>query len=82
MLAMIDVPPAAQEGVAEAISEALAFSGIEAGQLDVTFLEASAPHIEEFGKVGLKFDIPDLVLPATLKPLAPGMDHEKPPKLR
>ena len=81
MLAMIDVPVLAQEGVAEAVSEALAFSGIEAGQLDVTFLEANTPYIEGFAKVGLKFDIPDLVLPAPLKPLAPGMDPENPPKL-
>ncbi len=82
MLAMIDVPSAAQSGVAEAISEALAFSGIEAGQLDVTFLDLNAPHIKSFAKVGLKFDIPDLVLPAPLKPLAPGMDPQNPPKLR
>ena len=82
MLAMIDVPNAAQEGVAEAISEALAFSGIEAGQLDVTFLDTTSPHIEGFANVGLKFDIPDLVLPAPLKPVAPGMDPKNPPKLR
>lgn len=82
MLAMIDVPPAAQVGVAEAISEALAFSGIEAGQLDVTFLEVDSAHIKGFANVGLKFDIPDLVLPAPLQPLAPGMDPQNPPKLR
>ncbi len=82
MLAMIDVPSPAQEGVAEAISEALVFSGIEAGQLDVTFLDGNTAHIEGFISVGLKFDVPDLVFPAALKPLAPGMDPQKPPKLR
>jgi len=82
MLAIIDVPIAAQAGVAEAISEALVFSGIEAGQLDVAFLDANAPHIVNFANVGLKFDIPDLVLPAPLKPLVPGMDPQNPPKLR
>ena len=82
MLAMIDVSQPAQDGVAEAISEALAFSGIEAGQLDVTFLDGSSPHIEGFENVGLKFDIPDLVLPTSPKPLAPGMDPQTPPKLR
>ncbi len=82
ILAMIDVPTSAQEGVAEAISEALSFSGIEAGQLDVTFLPSHAPHLAEFDKIGLKFEIPDLILPTSLKPLAPGMDPDSPPKLR
>lgn len=82
MLAMTDVPKAAQNGVAEAISEALSFSGVEAGQLDVTFLEINAPHINDFAKVGLKFEIPELILPAPLKPLVPGMNPENPPKLR
>lgn len=81
MLAMVDVPTAAQEGVAEAISEALSFSGIEAGQLDVTFLPLDTPHLAEFDKVGLKFEIPELIRPTTLKPLPPGMDPDTPPKL-
>lgn len=82
MLAMLDVPKAAQEGVAEAISEALVFSGIEAGQLDVTFLELDASHIEGFAKVGLRFDIPELILPTGLEVTTPGSDPNKPPKLR
>lgn len=82
MLAMVDVPLEAQEGVAEAISEALAFSGIEAGQLDVTFLALDAPHIEGFTKVGLRFDIPELILPTGITATIPGSDPDKPPKLR
>lgn len=82
MLAMVDVANAAQEGVAEAISEALVFSGIEAGQLDVTFLQVDAPHIEGFAKVGLRFDIPELILPSRLEVTTPGSDPDKPPKLR
>lgn len=81
MLAMVDVPIAAQEGVAEAISEALVFSGIEASQLDVTFLKLNAPHIEGFAKVGLRFDIPELILPAGLDIVIPGSNPDKPPKL-
>ena len=68
--------------VAEAISEALVFSAIEAGQLDVTFMELGDTNIAGFAKVGLKFEIPELILPAAPKPLAPGMDPETPPKLR
>ena len=81
MLAMVDVPTSARDGVAEAISEALVFSGIEAGQLDVTFLELDDTNIAGFAKVGLKFEIPELILPAAPKPLAPGMDPKSPPKL-
>lgn len=82
MLAMIDVPEAAREGVAEAISEALQFSGIEAGTLDVAFLDQDAPHIKHLVEFGLGFEVPELILPKALKPLAPGMDPDSPPKLR
>jgi len=82
MLAFVDTPTAARDGMAEAISEALVFSGVEAGQLDVTFLDQDNPLLSEFAKVGLTFEIPELILPTALKPLAPGMDPDKPPKLR
>lgn len=82
MLALLDVPTAAREGVAEAISEALQFSGIEAGQLDVAFLELDDPSVEPLMKLGLGFEIPALILPEPLQVLAPGMDPDKPPKLR
>lgn len=82
MLALLDVPEAAREGVAEAIAEALQFSGIEAGQLDVAFLELDDPHVPHLVNNGLGFEIPALILPTTLKSLAPGMDPDKPPKLR
>lgn len=82
MLALLDVPLAARDGVAEAFSEALQFSGIEAGQLDVTFLAGTEPFIETLKTVGLGFEIPELILPKAPKPVVPGMDPSKPPKLR
>lgn len=82
MLTLLDVPPQAHNGVAEAFSEALQFSGIEAGQLDVTFLTGTEPFIETMKNVGLGFEIPELILPKAPKPVAPGMDPSKPPKLR
>lgn len=82
LLALLDVPDLAREGVAEAIAEALQFSGVEAGQLDVAFLDLNDPHVARLEKVGLGFEIPDLILPKALQPLAPGMDPNKPPKLR
>lgn len=82
MLALVNVPEAAKAGVSEAISEALRFSGIEAGQLDLAFLAADDPHLESFARAGLGFEIPELVLPKAPAPLAPGMDPDKPPVLR
>ncbi len=82
MLALVDVTPDAQNGVAEAMSEALLFSGIEAGRLDITFLSAQDASIARFAKVGLAFEIPELILPKAPEILAPGMDPDKPPKLR
>ncbi len=45
VLALMDAAPGAQAALARAMAEALAFSGLEAGELDVTFLDArrSAP---------------------------------------
>ncbi len=82
MMALVDVAPEAQPGVAEAFAEALQFSGIEAGQLDVTFLPPDAPHLQAIHKTGLGFEIPALILPEQPEPVAPGMDPDKPPKLR
>jgi len=83
VLAMIDALPAAEEALARAISEALAFSGIEAGELDVTFLAASDPAVAALARVAMVFDIP---APVAAEPVparaAPGMDPAKPPLLR
>lgn len=82
MLALVNVPEAAKTGVSEALSEALRFSGVEAGQLDLAFLNADDAHLESFVRAGLGFEIPELVLPKTTGPKAPGMDPDSPPILR
>ena len=82
MLALVNVPEPAKPGVSEALSEALRFSGIEAGRLDLAFLAADDPHLEKFARVGLGFEIPELILPKTTAPKAPGMDPDSPPILR
>lgn len=81
LLAFLDPLPGAEEALARATGEALAFSGIEAGALDVTFLPASDPAADRIARVGLRFDIP---APAALPgpPTAPGMDPDRPPRLR
>ena len=45
---------------AQAVGEALIFSGIEAGELDVGFFEAGDPMTARLAKVGLRFDLPVL----------------------
>jgi hypothetical protein len=80
VLAFIDATPGAEQALANAASEVLTFSGIEAGMMDVMFVRASDPLAARLAKVGLRFDLPELEKPHV--PGAPGMDPSKPPKLR
>lgn len=80
VLFFIGATPAAEGALTRAVSEALTFSGIEAGALDVGFAEAESALAERLERVGLRFDLPQVEAPAP-RP-APGSDPEKPPKLR
>ena len=80
ILAFVDPAPGAEAALAQAVQEALAFSGVEAGTLDVAFFDKSDPISAKLALVGLRFDLPELDTPAA--PAAPGLDPEKPPKLR
>lgn len=80
MLAIIGAIPEAEAALAAAVAEVLAFSGIDAGVLDVAFLQAADRHLPVLAKVGLRFDLPRQSLPAAPQP--PGMDPAKPPRLR
>lgn len=79
MLAFLGPAPGAEGALAHAVNEALVFSGIEAGSLDVAFFNVSDPLAAELAKVGLRFDLPELAAPDG--PSAPGMDPSKPPVL-
>lgn len=80
VLAFVDAVDGAEKALATAASEALTFSGIEAGVIDVLFVRASDPLAAHLAKVGLRFDLPQPETPHV--PGAPGMDPDKPPKLR
>ena len=80
VLAFVDAAPGAEKALASAAGEALTFSGIEAGVMDVLFVRASDPMAAHLARVGLRFDLPEPVVPEM--PGAPGMDPDKPPKLR
>ncbi|WP_179380511.1 SseB family protein [Jannaschia marina] len=78
ILGFVDAVPGAEPDLARAVSEALVFSGLDAGQLDVTFLRAQAPLAARLARQGLRIEIPQ---PAAPKPVTPpGSDG--PPRLR
>lgn len=79
MLAFIGANPAAQSALADAVNEALIFSTIEAGALDVVFFDASHPIVGALETHALRFDLPQPIQQPE-RP-APGSDPSKPPKL-
>lgn len=82
LLAFVDPLPGAEPALARAAGEALTFSGIEAGVMDVGFFRASDPVCASLAKAGLRFDLPQRSTPAQVPGSAPGMDPDKPPRLR
>ncbi len=78
LLAFVDPAPGAEPTLARALGEALTFSGIEAGALDIAFFEASDPVAARLARVGLRFDLP---APANT-PAAPPSPPNRPPRLR
>lgn len=58
LLAFIDATKGAETALSRAVSEALIFSGLEAGEIDVGFFDATDPIAARLAKVGLRFDIP------------------------
>ena len=79
MLAFVGTTPGAEAALTAAVNEALVFSGIDAGMLDVAHLEGGDAVSERVARVGLRFDLPAPQMPEA--PSAPGMDPTKPPKL-
>jgi len=82
MLAFIDALPEAESALTQAVGEALTFSGIEAGALDVAFLAAGDPAFARLASVSLRFDLPKPAQVRQSKPIPPGSDPEHPPILR
>jgi hypothetical protein len=82
MVGFVGAVPAAQGALTKAVAEALTFSGIDAGALDVGFFETTDTVAAQLARVGLRFDLPVPEAAADYPPIAPGSDPEKPPKLR
>jgi type III secretion system (T3SS) SseB-like protein len=82
LLAIIGTAPGAEPALARAASEALVFSGIEAGAMDVGFFDARDPVTERLSRVGLRFDLPQPAPARVPSTTAPGSDKDRPPRLR
>ncbi|CUJ01474.1 hypothetical protein TA5114_01980 [Cognatishimia activa] len=82
MIGFVSAVDGAQSALAKAVSEALTFSGIEAGALDVGFFDSNDPVAAQLARVGLRFDLPEPEKPTEYVQVAPGSDPDKPPILR
>lgn len=82
LLAFIGAVPRAQDALVRAASEALTFSGIEAGAMDVGFFGPADPIVERLMRVGLRFDLPQMAPLQQTPRMAPGSDPDKPPVLK
>lgn len=80
MLAFINALPESEHSLASATREALVFSGLDAGEIDVAFFRSSDPIAAKLAKTGLRFDLPEAV--NAIPPVAPGMDPDVPPHLK
>lgn len=82
ILALVGAEQRAEHALARMVSEALAFSGIDAGFLDVAFLSANAPALPRLAKVAMRFEIPQPQETAIPERPIPGSDPDKPPRLK
>jgi hypothetical protein len=81
-LALIGVPADAEAAVAQAVSEAVVFSGITDGGLDLAFLDPQDSRAARFMQVGFALRIPQPKPRLTVSPAAPGTDPARPPRLK
>ncbi|MCA3509343.1 MAG: SseB family protein [Rhodobacter sp.] len=82
MLVFVGAAPGAEAALARAAAEALTFSGVDAAEMDVTFLAPEAPALVPLARVALRLDLPRPAAPVPVTPAAPGMDPDRPPRLK
>jgi hypothetical protein len=83
LLALLAPVPGAETALVRAVQEALVFSGVEAGSLDVVFPEAGSALAQRLDAVGLRIALPprpEVARPAGPQP--PGTDPNRPPRLK
>ncbi|WP_120631882.1 SseB family protein [Ruegeria sp. EL01] len=81
LLGFVGAIAGAETALAKAASEALTFSGIEAGAMDVGFFAPEDAAAALLAKTGLRFDLPQT---KSVDPVrqAPGRNPDKPPILK
>lgn len=82
LLAFVDAQDGAERALAKAAHEALTFSGIEAGSIDVAFFSSDEAAVAAISRQGIQFELPNVLEAEPWKPKAPGMDPSSPPKLK
>jgi hypothetical protein len=84
VLAFLGARPEAEAALAKAVSEALLFSGVEAGEIDVIFPETGSRVAARIISSGQDLGLPTAPQRGVEDALraAPGMDPTKPPILR
>ncbi|NIZ14279.1 SseB family protein [Phaeobacter sp. HF9A] len=82
LLAFVNAREGAETALAKAVGEALTFSCIEAGALDVGFFAASAEISGHLARMGLRFELPEPQSAQSYQPIKPGSDPDKPPRLK
>ncbi|WP_425081079.1 SseB family protein [Ruegeria arenilitoris] len=81
LLGFVGAVEGAEPALAKAASEALTFSGIEAGAMDVGFFGPHDPASAALARVGLRFDLPQPEA-RVIEQVTPGSDPDKPPILK
>ncbi|MGL4309205.1 MAG: SseB family protein [Paracoccaceae bacterium] len=84
ILVFVGVDPRAETALAKMVAEAVAFSGVDEGPLDVAVLPAGHRALSELAKVGRRFDLTPKTVPPepARKSAPPGSDPSRPPILR
>ena len=80
-LAIVAPAPGAEPALAQAVSEALVFSGLEEQALDVAFFGPDEAITATLERVGMRIDLPEPEVTEHVQ-VAPGSDPNSPPKLR
>ena len=74
--------PGSRVALAMAAGEALTFSGLEAGEMDVAFFAAGDLISARLARVALRFELPEPPSAEVTEMAPPGMDPDAPPILR
>lgn len=80
LLAFVAPFPGSEAALAQAVGEAVVFSGLEAGSVDVMFLSDGEALARRLSQAALRLDLPQG--DPQPSPAAPGTDPDRPPRLR